>query len=62
MIALTLENFDALKRRFDPADVLKALDRSVKTAAARVSTTIRPRCSSAGRRSMSAGSRTPESR
>lgn len=40
MIALTLENFDALKRRFDPADVLKALDRSVKTAAARVSTGI----------------------
>ena len=40
MIALTIENIGELQRRFDPADVLKALDRSIKTASARVSTGI----------------------
>lgn len=40
MIRLTLDNIDELNRAFDPSKVLKALDRAVAAAAARVRTGI----------------------
>lgn len=40
MIRLTLDNVEELQRHFDPASVVKALDRSIAAAAARVRTGV----------------------